>query len=296
MKNKTVFPQKAIFLNCARNCLRYAIKAYNIRVIHIPYYTCPTVWQAIQKEHCKIHFYHIDKNFMPVKRFDKNDFILYTNYFGICAKNIKELDIKYPNLIVDNAQAFFMPKYGIASFNSLRKFLEVPDGAFLSIDKHLNLKFEKDTFSVEYLSAHKSINIASDYPDYYANENRFQNEDIKTMSDSTKELYTLTDIKYVKEKRLSNFYNFHKLLADINELKLELCDEDVPMYYPLLINNENLKNSLIEKGIFLPKYWNSMPKNWTESYIREHLLLLPINENYEQEDINKIIDIINTKI
>ena len=295
MKNKTIFPQNVISLNCARNCLRYTIKAYNIKTIHIPYYTCPTVWQAIQKEHCKIHFYHIDKNFMPVNPFDIDDYILYTNYFGICAKNIKELDIKYPNLIVDNAQAFFMPEYGIASFNSLRKFLEVPDGAFLYIDKHLNLKFEKDTFSPECSFTHKSINIASDYPDYYANENRFQNEDIKIMSDFTKKLYTLTDIKYVKEKRLSNFYHFHNSLADINELKLKLCVEDVPMYYPLLINNETLKNSLIKNGIFLPKYWNSMQKNWTESYIREHLLLLPINEKYEKEDIKRIIDIINTE-
>ena len=46
----------SIPLNYARNCLRYIIQTYNIKEIHLPYYTCPTVWQAIQKEDCKIHF------------------------------------------------------------------------------------------------------------------------------------------------------------------------------------------------------------------------------------------------
>lgn len=76
----------SIALNAARYSLQYTIKTYGISEIYVPYYTCPVVWQMLQKENCKINFYHIDKNFMPVNDFDKNDYILYTNYFGICAK------------------------------------------------------------------------------------------------------------------------------------------------------------------------------------------------------------------
>lgn len=104
-----------IALNCVRNCLRYIIRAFNIKEICVPYYTCPVVWQAIKKEECKMKFYHIDKNFMPIVDIHENDYILYTNYFGICAKNVKKLAKKFKNLIVDNSQAFYMPKYGIAS-------------------------------------------------------------------------------------------------------------------------------------------------------------------------------------
>ena len=81
----------AIKLNCARNALRYIISAYEIKEINIPFYTCPVVWQAARNEDCKINFYHIDKDFMPTKEFEENNFILYTNYFGICTKNAKKL-------------------------------------------------------------------------------------------------------------------------------------------------------------------------------------------------------------
>ena len=112
----------ALKLNCARNALRYIIRAYTIKEINIPFYTCPVVWQAARSENCKIKFYHLDKNFMPAQNFGENDFVLYTNYFGICTKNAQILAKKYKNLILDNAQSFFTEKIGLASFNSSRKF------------------------------------------------------------------------------------------------------------------------------------------------------------------------------
>ena len=59
----------SIALNCARNCLRYVIKAFDIKEIYIPYYTCPVVWQSIQQENCRVKCYHIDKNFFPTADF-----------------------------------------------------------------------------------------------------------------------------------------------------------------------------------------------------------------------------------
>ena len=84
--------RKLLKLNLARNCLRYVIKAYNIKEINVPYYICPTVLKAIRKENCRIKFYHIDQNFYPQKEFNKDDFILYPNYFGICTNNVKILE------------------------------------------------------------------------------------------------------------------------------------------------------------------------------------------------------------
>ena len=105
---------------------------------------------------------------MPTIIFDDNSYVLYTNYFGICAKNIKELAKKYKNLIVDNAQAFYMPKYGIASFNSLRKFFGVPDGSFLMCDKTINEIFKSffislNLFWEEYSAT--SFDIATGIPE-----------------------------------------------------------------------------------------------------------------------------------
>ncbi|MBQ9245321.1 hypothetical protein IJ182_03530 [bacterium] len=119
----------------ARNCISLIIKNFNIKEIYIPYYTCPVVWQTIQKENCKIKFYHIDKNFFPTVDFSQNDYILYTNYFGINSLNVKKMADNYKNLIVDNAQAAYMYPVGIASFNSLRKFFNLEKGSVLHIQK-----------------------------------------------------------------------------------------------------------------------------------------------------------------
>jgi hypothetical protein len=89
-----------IKLNLGRSCLKYIIRAYNIKEIHVPYYCCNTVWNAIVQENCRIKFYHIDEIFMPLKEFDKNDYILYINYFGLHEQNCQKLAQKYPNLIV----------------------------------------------------------------------------------------------------------------------------------------------------------------------------------------------------
>ena len=76
-----------IKLNLARNCLKYLVRIYGIKEIFVPYYSCDTVWKALRQEGCRLHFYHINKNFMPLCEFNKNDFILYINYFGLCDEN-----------------------------------------------------------------------------------------------------------------------------------------------------------------------------------------------------------------
>lgn len=122
------------YFNYGRECLLFIIKKLNIKELYLPFYTCPVVWQTLRKAQCKIKFYHIDKNFMPVCDFPSSSFIIYTNYFGINSKNIEILASKYQNLIVDNAQACYMPlNYGIAGFNSSRKFFDITNSAILNI-------------------------------------------------------------------------------------------------------------------------------------------------------------------
>ena len=176
-----------IQLNLGRNCLRYIIKTYGIEEIFMPFYICPTVIRAVRKENCNIHFYHIDKNFMPVVNFGKNDFILYPNYFGICSKNVLKLSQKYKNLIVDNAHNPFMPEVGLADFKSYRKFFNVKDGAELNIFQKFEIDFPKEKFTYENFSARLS------YEELVENETRLDNEEILKISDCTKNLLSQID-------------------------------------------------------------------------------------------------------
>ena len=74
-----------------------------------------------------------------------------------------------------------MIMYGIASFNSLRKFFGVPDGAILSCDKKLDEKFQIDESYDRALHLLKRIDVNAHfgYQDFCENENKLNDEPIK---------------------------------------------------------------------------------------------------------------------
>lgn len=253
-------------LNLARNAIRYIIRVYNIREINLPYYICPSLRQAIQKENCKINFYHIDENFMPLKIFDKKSYIIYPNYFGICAKNVIKLTEMYENLIVDNAHAYFMPPLGLASIYSLRKFFHVADGAILYTQTKLPQIFEK---SENYILNNNS------YEEFVKNELRLDREDIKLISDKSSKFLKTVNLKSEKDKRLEKFFSFHKIFKSINQLQLNLEKFDVPYVYPLLTTENVDIKALTEKPIL--RLWTALPEEFKEYKFYKFLIPLPLD-------------------
>lgn len=117
----------------ARDAFGYLIQKYEIKEVFMPYYLCDVMRHAAVTHGAKPVFYHIDDDFMPVQEFPRDAYVLYPNYFGICAKNVEKLAKLYPKLIVDNAHAYFEKPSGFACFNSAKKFLPVKEGANLWI-------------------------------------------------------------------------------------------------------------------------------------------------------------------
>lgn len=264
---------KIIKLNSARNCLRYIIKAFEIDQIHIPYYLCSCIRHSILKEGCKIHFYHIDKNFMPVYEFDEDDFIFYPNYWGICTDIAKNLALKYKNLIVDNAHSFYSKPLGIASFNSIRKFFpKLRDGAVLYSSKIFDSDFKTDEFDYEI----KEL----DYNEIIKNEKRIDNSDIKIISNCTAGFLGEIDLEKEKQKRLSNFYGWHEKLKNSNSLDINLKTGEIPFCYPYLAKFENDANTLVKKiesqGITIYRYWEKLPDSFLENIFQKQLVAIPL--------------------
>lgn len=117
----------------ARDAFGYLIQKYEIKEIFMPYYLCDVMRHTAVTHGAKPVFYHIDDGFLPVQDFPHDAYVLYPNYFGICAKNVEKLAKLYPKLIVDNAHAYFEKPSGFACFNSAKKFLPVKKGANLWI-------------------------------------------------------------------------------------------------------------------------------------------------------------------
>lgn len=294
-----IYHKEALAINFARYGLTYVINNYNIKELWVPYYTCTEVWKALEKTHCKIKFYNTDKNLLPTQDFSPNDFILYTNYFGICAQNIRNLCKKYKNVIVDNAQAFYMPHCGFADIYSCRKFFGVPDGGYVYCNNSKNIKLEQDKNSYKRFS-HLLMRVEGGsnfgYSMFNQTENSFDSFDIKLMSELTTKLLKSFDYEKIKNNRLSNFKYLSDNLDEYNMFKFNITEEDVPMYYPFLTENKDLRKDLISNHIYLQECWRDIESkcspNMYEMYLKKNLYLLIIDQRYNLDDMKKQVNII----
>ena len=260
-------------LNLARSCLQYIIKTYGIKQIFLPYYICPTLIKAARKENCFVKFYHIDENFYPAETFDENSYILYPNYFGICGMNVIKLARKYKNLIVDNAHNFYMEDCGLASFNSLRKFFNVTDGAELFISKKADAELEKDFYKYENFDG-------KSYEKIVENEKRLEEEGIKILSDSTEKIFSSINLESEKRNRLEKFQILHEKFKNINELEIKLSGYDVPFVYPLLVSDETTGKKFEDAGHLIFRYWEKLPQTFLEYRFYKFLIPLRLDEDY----------------
>ncbi|GHV20470.1 hypothetical protein FACS189494_04280 [Spirochaetia bacterium] len=292
------YHKNAAYLNSGRNALRYIIRANKVTELFVPYYTCPVVLDAIKAENCNIQCYDINRDFTPIEEFPKDAFILCNNYFGVCEKNIAKLSAVYPHLIIDNAQSFYSPLKGIASFYSPRKFFGLPDGGIVVTAKKLEQQqFEKDvSFTrMSHLLKRQDLGASAAYADFKHNDTALDNQPIKEMSELTTLLMGNINYNVVKTKRLENFYYLHNILLAINELHISLSKDDVPMVYPLLTKNNRLRELLIENKIYAAKYWDGIISGLHSNtdYFVENLIPLPIDQRYNLHDMARIIEVIH---
>ena len=263
-----------IKLNLARNCLKYIIKSYGIKQLFIPYFTCPVVWQSAREMGCGVKFYHLDENFLPKTIFKKNDYILYTNYFGLCEFNCKILEQKYKNLIVDNSQGFYSQNYGIATFNSLRKFFKVQNGAYLYIEKPLEEQFLEDDLSFKYNPL-----MQEDYETFLKNELLLDKEkQIKTISKDVEIQMNNVDLSMDKNFRHEYFEKYAIIFDKFNRIKIKNNENSVPYCYPLSCSNEEIKNKLAFLNFPLLRMWQNFPSNFVESTFLNDTVALPLND------------------
>ena len=274
-----------IKLNLARNCLKYLIQVYAIRRIYLPYYTCPVVWNSAREENCEVKFYHIDKDFLPTEKFEENDFILYTNYFGINSKNCKNLAKKYQNLIVDNSHSFFCKPLGLASFNSLRKFFNVQNGAYLFTSKQLEQVFDVDKIELQ------PVSMQENYEKFLKNELFLDSQkQIKAISPKVEKMMNDIDFDAESIKRVRIFKQYEKGLKNVNNIQLDLNSGDIPYCYPFSPNSEIIKRKLWSKNLVLLQLWKNFPKSFIESEFLNDTIALPLDN---AEYAEKIIEIIN---
>lgn len=297
------YHNNAIKLNTGRNAFEYILKVNNYKKVYLPYYTCSVMLEPIKKLFLEYSYYHIDQNFLPLFNWSdikEDEVFVYTNYFGICDNIVFKVSKNCKNLIIDNAQAFYSkPINGIDTFYSPRKFFGVPDGAYLYCNKLLNEYLEQDESlnRMGHLIGRIDKSAEEYYEEFLNNENLLSHQPIKRMSKLTISLMRNIDYNKVKNKRKENFEFIHKRIGKLNELKIELEEDSVPMVYPFLISNgKQIREKLIKNKIYIATYWpnliSELKNDTLEFYLASNLLPLPIDQRYDIRQLNKLINFI----
>lgn len=284
-----------VLLNSSRNALRHIIRKLGVKHIHVPYYTCPVVWDALKAEGCKLKFYEIGADLKPITIFTRNDFVLYTNYFGCCGGIVDELAADYPNLIVDCAQAYYACPKGRASFSSPRKFFGVPDGG---IAYGVDFKPYGDEYPLDdsrdrmvHLHLRKSGEVEKGYAAFKNAEASLDGAEIMCMSPETRRMLGHIDKRRYADIRMSNFAFLENALH--TEFPFHRSSDDVPMVYPYITDNPRLRSSLMQEKIYVATYW---PGVCNCGNLQERILPLPIDQRYGEEDMERIVRAIKGEI
>lgn len=292
-------------LNTARNALEYILLANQFHKVYLPYYCCDALIEPLEKHQIPYSFYSIDDSFFPKidwTSIEQDAGFVYVNYFGVCDSVVDFIVKKVPTTIIDNSQSFFStPIVGVNTFYSARKFFGVPDGSYLYSTKSLLTPIEQD-FSAsrsEHLLGRLESGPELFFSSYTKNELELCNQPIKQMSVLTQYLLNAIPYKEVISTRKRNFEFLHRHLGTQNKLTLGAGGFCVPMVYPFLTDNNYLREKLHENKIYVAQYWqevvNKCSTDSLEYRLSKFLLPLPIDQRYNQTDMEFILSIIKEK-
>lgn len=274
------------------------------KTIYLPLYTCSAVFEPLHRLGINYKFYRVDENLEIENHImlKEDEYIIVNNYFGIKDQYIQGVTGHYlSKLIVDSAQAFFSPRIGSNKmFFSPRKFIGVADGGYTWPP------YETDTIDNIGFSADKSIHLLrrldsgaeSGFREFQRDENILKNEPLCTMSELTKAILESVNCERIIERRRRNFEVLHVALASKNKLNIPDWNHfSCPMVYPFWTDIKNLRKKLIENKIFVAMYWPELLRLCEEDSIEYeltcNLMPLPIDQRYDECDMNRIIELIN---
>lgn len=275
-----------------------------ISKLWIPFFTCQVVLEPIKKLKIPYEFYHINSN-LEIERhivLRENEYLIYTNYFGIKDEYVNKLACELGGkLIVDNAQALYaLPINYSNALYSPRKFVGIPDGGIAYSIKSIDINRVETDISYDrcaHLLKRLDCNPSLGYEDFRNNAHKLSMLPVLRMSKLTRRLLMSIDYGKIQKKRRRNFKYLHERLGNINQFQVPLMTSfECPLIYPFLLNKEGLKQYLISKKVFVATYWPNVlewcKEGEIEYEIAKKMVCLPIDQRYNQIDMEKIINLI----
>ena len=322
-----------VWLSTGRSAIKYVINTIESRnsglkkVAVLPSFTCDTVFEPFLKAGYEVYYYPIEKDLTTtsdaiMKTVIEHDasIILFHRYFGfdtLDGQVNKMCEIlrglgKYT--IEDCTQCLYSNISRADSdftVGSIRKWTGTPDGGFAVCregffenkpqvaDKELEAAKVKASFAkYRFLFEHegdKNEMLAM----YRKAEDILDNQsEIYALSETSARVQANLDKDGLKSKRRANFRLLEEYLKGPIEKVFALDSKEVPLYFPILVEDRAaLQKHLVSNAIYAPVVWPKDENQPTQSYGAEnayqHLLCIPIDQRYDADDMNRIVETIN---
>lgn len=289
-------------LNTGRAGIYYASQLLHCTIVYLPLYQCETVGKFLEKKGLTVKLYYIDYDFTPkIDKIEQDACIVLVNYFGIMSSDrMENLRKRFAKVVIDNSQAFFArPVNDAINVYSARKFIGVPDGAYvIGCGAEYDIKkypSGKSSDTCAFLLQRIECGCEGDvYNNRMKNECRLDEEDVMQMSKLTRTILDGYDYERNISKRKENFEIACTLFGENNriDVKKHYDDTCVPMIYPLLIEDDNLMNRLLEAKHFQGHWWNYIlsiaQEGSCEYWLSKYMVPITIDQRYGEDELKYI--------
>jgi hypothetical protein len=302
------------------------------KMVLLPAYTCDTVITPFKELGWKCYYYNINLHLRidtqsVLDLFDRFHpaLIVVHPYYG---KDLNEEEIELLDIIhkrgcrvaVDLTQCIFSTQRLLCVdyyLGSYRKWHAIPDGGYLEprngiiisdVDLQENEEYEILQRDAMYLrglyfkigneelkSISRRINKKADG----MVESNIVPHKISALSLN---LLKNVDLKYNQQRRFSNYQYLLDNIQENDDCKV-LCNNmaevtTAPLYFMLDVENRSeLQVKLAEHHIYAPVLWpvvyEEVLVNDSVKHLYEHLLAIPIDQRYDEKDMQKVVELIN---
>jgi hypothetical protein len=197
------------------------------------------------------------------------------------------------------------------SVGSIRKWTGTPDGGFAVCRKdHFSQKpnqtdmmLEQAKVKASYYKYRFLFELDGDKQEmltmFREAEDILSNQaEVFAISGMSARVQANLDINSLIHKRKENFnFLFQSLQGQIEPL-FKFDDNAVPLYFPILVDDRpSLQKHLVNNAIYAPIVWPKDERQPRQSesveFLYNHLLCIPIDQRYDQDDMNRIVEVIN---
>ena len=321
-----------VWLSTGRSAIKYAIQTIESkspeikRVAVLPSFTCDTVFEPFLKLGYEVYYYPVERNLSTtserildtVKRFDAS-IVLFHRYFGFDSLD-NQVDEMCETLreqgrftIEDCTQCLYSNISRAKSdftVGSIRKWTGTPDGGFAVIREGKFIQkpllqdeeLEKEKIRASYAKYRYLFEHIGDKGDmlamYRNAEDILDNQDrIYAISQMSSMVQANLDKEELIRKRRDNFAYLSYNLKDIVESVFTLGQENVPLYFPILVEDRaSLQKHLVQNAIYAPVVWPKDEKQPMQcdgaENAYQHLLCIPVDQRYDLDDMERIVSVI----